>query len=121
MRLIDADKLCKSLDDKYYPHERFVKLEDILETIENQSELKAIVIPPNATNGDMIKAMFPNVEIVRQEINSISNNIVVRDNSFLGAINRFHADWWNAPYKREVEDEQITLYNVNKESEVEAK
>lgn len=61
-------------------------------------------ISDNVTNGDIIKAIFPNVEIVRQEISSTSNNIVVRDNSFLGAINRFHADWWDAPYKRGNED-----------------
>ena len=54
--------------------------------------------PKNATNGDAIKAMFPNMEVVRQEISSTSNNIIVRDDSFFGAINRFHTDWWNAPY-----------------------
>lgn len=62
MRLIDADKLYKSLDDKYYPHERFVKVEDILEIIENQPELKAIVIPDNATNWDVVKEIFTNIK-----------------------------------------------------------
>lgn len=61
------------------------------------------VLPDNATNGDMIQAMFPLIE-VKREISSTSDNIVVRDNSFFGAINRFHTDWWNSPYKNESED-----------------
>lgn len=58
----------------------------------------AVALPDNATNGDVIKAMFPLIE-VRREISSVSDNIVVRDDSFFGAINRFHTDWWNATYK----------------------
>ena len=57
-----------------------------------------IALPDNATNGDVIKALFPLIE-VKREISSTSDNMVVRDASFLGAINRFHTDWWNAPYK----------------------
>lgn len=57
-----------------------------------------VVLPDNATNGDMIKAMFPLIE-VRREISSTSDNIVMRDDSFFGAINRFHTDWCKAPYK----------------------
>lgn len=60
-------------------------------------------LPDNVTNGDVIKAMFPLIE-VRREISSTSDNIVVRDDSFLGAINRFHTDWWGAPYKGGQED-----------------
>ena len=59
-----------------------------------------VILPDNATNGDMIKAMFPLIEVQR-EISSTSDNIVMRDDSFFGAINRFHTDWWKAPYKKE--------------------
>lgn len=62
-----------------------------------------VVLPDNATNGDMIKAMFPLIE-VKREISSTSDNIVMRDDSFFGVINRFHTDWWNAPYKGGQED-----------------
>lgn len=62
-----------------------------------------VCVPKDATNGDMIKAMFPLIE-VKREISSTSDNIVMRDNSFFGAINRFHKDWWNAPYKAESEE-----------------
>ena len=60
--------------------------------------LKYKTLPDNATNGDVIKALFPLIKVQR-EISSTSDNIVVRDNSFLGAVNRFHTDWWNSPYK----------------------
>lgn len=65
-----------------------------------------VVIPDNPTNGDMIKAMFPLIE-VKREISSTSDNMVVRDDSFLGAINRFHTDWWNAQYKGGQEDDEV--------------
>jgi hypothetical protein len=41
-----------------------------------------------ATNGDMIKAMFPNV------VNSTMDLVDVLNNA---------KSWWNAPYKRESE------------------
>lgn len=63
---------------------------------------KMITDGRTATNGDMIKAMFPNV------VNSNLDLVTAFNNAKY---------WWNAPYKREVEDEQITLYNANKESE----
>ena len=48
-------------------------------------------IPDNATNGDVIKAMFPNSEY---EIlyNTVSTDI---DNGLW-----FTLDWWNAPYQK---------------------
>ena len=52
---------------------------------------KATVIPDNATNGDMIKAMFPNVDKYHNMLlENHSKNILFSD------------DWWNAPYKKGV-------------------
>ena len=45
-----------------------------------------IPIPEGATNGDMIKAMFPN---------DLWLQLYAR---------RTKKDWWNAPYKKEVEE-----------------
>ena len=45
------------------------------------------VLPDNPTNGDMIKAMFPNERIGHCE-----------DCTDLGDIATFDDDWWNAPY-----------------------
>ena len=52
------------------------------------------VFPNNATNGDMIKAMFPNVSVKIFE----DMNTVIFGNT------QFDLDWWNAPYKKESED-----------------
>lgn len=49
-------------------------------------EVPAIPIPPKATNGDMIKAMFPSV------VNSTMD--------LVEAFNRAK-EWWNAPYVKE--------------------
>ena len=47
------------------------------------------VLPDNPTNGDMIKAMFPDEEIYHCE-----------DCIDLGDICTFYSTWWNAPYER---------------------
>ena len=48
-----------------------------------------ITIPDNPTNGDMIKALFPNERIGHCE-----------NCTDLGDIATFDDDWWNAPYKK---------------------
>lgn len=60
--------------------------------------MTGIRLPDNPTNGDMIKAIFQLIE-EKREISSKSDNIIVRDDSFLGIINRFHTDWRNAPFR----------------------
>lgn len=49
------------------------------EEIENQPEVKAIVIPPNSTNGDVMMMVF-------KEIQHYSDG-------------KIYASWWNAKYK----------------------
>ena len=53
----------------------------------------AIEIPKNITNGDMIKIMFPNIEIegIGGEIKCIAAK---------NGTSYFALDWWNAPYKK---------------------
>ena len=60
---------------------------DVLKVLEN-----CIEIPNGATNGDMIKAMFPNIEIegIGGEIKCIATK---------NGTSYFALDWWNAPYK----------------------
>lgn len=63
--------------------------------IKSCAEAKVIPIPPKATNGDMIKAMFPSVEIKGTsgfgKITSIAVGIGL-------GTSYFSLDWWNAPY-----------------------
>lgn len=54
-----------------------------------------IEIPNGATNGDMIKTMFPYIEIegIGGEIKCIAAQIGF-------GTSYFALDWWNAPYKK---------------------
>lgn len=74
-------------------------------------ELKAIhdgtPIPDNATNGDMIKALFPNAEFDnampftdgRWETMNLDTENRTRA-IYKPTQLRTYADWWNSPYKR---------------------
>lgn len=75
-----------------------IKVDD---RVKPYKKLDVIPIPAGATNGDMIKAMFPNGKEydndgdVRYEIE------IDFDYSFCSY---FDGVWWNAPYKRESEE-----------------
>ena len=60
----------------------------MLKVLEN-----CIEIPNGATNGDMIKTIFPNIEIegIGGEIKCIATK---------NGTSYFALDWWNAPYKK---------------------
>ena len=62
-----------------------------------------IPIPDNATNGDMIKAMFPDCE---QKENIHNGYFEMYFDGDFGnpSYMRVSKDWWNAPYKRKVEE-----------------
>ena len=58
---------------------------EMIEAIKNGTP-----IPDNATNGDVIKAMFPTADIS------------LNDSCFEGVVNKYGFDmkWWNAPYQK---------------------
>lgn len=58
-----------------------------------------VTLPHNPTNGDTIKAMFPNIESRLDEKTGV---ILVKwaDET----TKTFKANWWNAPFKKEVEE-----------------
>jgi hypothetical protein len=95
MRIIDADRYQKELLSAYDD----VSME--FEVLDRQPLVSAIPIRDKMTNGDMIKAMFPNGKEydndgdVRYEIE------IDFDYSFCSY---FDGVWWNAPYKKEVEE-----------------
>lgn len=70
-----------------------------------------IDIPNNATNGDMIKAMFPNAKY--QHIIKLSgvnymmiygiNGLYDNQGNWCDREVSFNDDWWNSPYKTESE------------------
>ena len=71
-----------------YTEENFdTNISDVLKVLEN-----CIEIPNGATNGDMIKTIFPYIEIegIGGEIKCIAAK---------NGTSYFALDWWNAPYK----------------------
>ena len=89
----------KYLDRKFQIDMMALRVGTIFDTkkiIDSLPTADVIEIPKNATNGDVIKAMFPNV-IIQILDNTVYTNI---DNGVW-----FSLDWWNAPYKRGGENE----------------
>ena len=72
--------------------------------LEQLTSFDAILIPKGATNGDMIKAMFPNAEIslLKSEHEKTKVAVEWKFEPLPNYYNLFFEDWWNAPY-REVE------------------
>lgn len=59
-----------------------------------------IPIPDNATNGDVIKAMFPNI-ITDEFASTIHTTTKVVSNGVKGVISYdFWKDWWNSLYQK---------------------
>ena len=85
-------EICQKIDgDKIY--DSTVKmLVPVCESIERKVD-RAILVPEGATNGDVIKTLFPNAEIKRGDKKENRNVLYVWiDNWCIGS---FRLDWWN--------------------------
>lgn len=98
MRLIDADAL--EFDTYSLETDSDISFEIVDKyDIEQAPTINAIIIPENATNGDMLKAIFPELEAKEKHV--ISLNLIQGESiRFTGMALQ---EWWNAPYKREEE------------------
>lgn len=71
-----------------------------LGTIENLPPVQPILtIPENPTNGDVLKAMFPDASVLTE-----TDMIVVVD---IDRSTHFSKDWWDAPWKKGNDEESI--------------
>lgn len=98
-RLIDANLLCKRLRQKPPIGEvGKVTLDECIEEVNYADTVNAITIPDNVTNGDMIKAMFPNLK-VEENVEFEPNFVKIHpynDDCFI----YFTKELWNSPYKK---------------------
>lgn len=93
---IDDDKL--KLIRKQGLEDNFILANIVTKAIRSAIRRKA-VFPDNATNGDVIKTMFPNAYFEEYE-DEIRHVIIMWDNTEdVEWSNTFDFDWWNAPYK----------------------
>lgn len=83
-RLIDADKL--------YPDRMTNKGTVAISQsqIAKAPTVQAVPIPENATNGDVIKAMFPNIIRTGTILSDKRENIIATN---------INLNWWDLPYK----------------------
>ena len=80
-----------------YPTTSYPTTLTVYEAIKNGT-----VIPDNPTNGDMIKMMFPTVDISTNGMFGKEGTVFVHHKDHIII---FDADWWNAPYRRDGETE----------------
>ena len=69
-----------------------------------------IRIPKNATNGDMIRTVFPNAIITH--VYEVASGIEAVNVNFYGSGKSFSllaSDWWNAPYQHHIRKGEIQL------------
>lgn len=69
----------------------------------NKNGCTPFYIPEGATNGDMIKAMFPNCE-QKEHMNNGYFEMYFDNDLKNASYMRVSKDWWRAPYKKEVEE-----------------
>lgn len=103
----DDERMSKLRDRLINPKdiERYDRNYNSMEVYITQGELdkEYIHIPENATNGDMIKAVFPNGKTIMTNGLEIGYRPAKPNDKW---IIWFMQDWWNAKYKSESEDKE---------------
>ena len=87
------------------PEEHYRTLQEAMknhmESLVGKIILNGTPIPDNATNGDVIKTLFPNLEIEYTDIDEYTNKPryvkLIIGNTI---ITRMSSDRWNAPYQK---------------------
>lgn len=103
MRLIDADELNKRFESSCTTECACCPYsDDNCGLVHEADTVNAIVIPEGATNGDVIKALFPNIKI--NDIDCLKMIYTGIDyKNMIGFNLDATKEWWNAPYM-EVEE-----------------
>ena len=125
-RLIDADKFAEALKsvalrqkyDKLFS-DNLLSVADIFDAI--IADLKGtalngyeycptvLTIPDNPTNGDMIKALFPNIKF-NEKWKATRHFELQSEQGHIEITGIATSDWWNSPFepqKSEVEDGNV--------------
>lgn len=84
------NRICAEITVRLNHNEELVcgTLEYETATILRKSFQNGVLLPTDATNGDAIKAMFPNIDKYKNTLLEDGRKNVLFDD-----------DWWNAPYK----------------------
>lgn len=63
---------------------------------DNNTAPTALTIPDNPTNGDMVKAIFPDAKIT-EYLDLVQVEIIAKGLNLVDS--ECDVNWWNAPYK----------------------
>lgn len=88
----DVRECLDEVEDSNIKHYAF----SLLDWAIRKRKVRAVRIPDNATNGDVIKAMFPNATDYEY---SDAFRLVSGHYIELDKLKVFDLAWWNAPYK----------------------
>lgn len=84
-----------------YEHKVGIQFDNAIHEMEKEEFCADVIpIPKGATNGDVIKAMFPNVEFNRGDYGI--STCFMKMNNDVGFASLYET-WWNAPYKKGTE------------------
>ena len=98
------DKMYKAILDGWWPDKTISvtqlvkKGTPLSESTANVPNDNAIIVPKNATNGDMINALFPNAKNIRVDGRYPLNYIIE------GEWHRNLKEWWDEPYSSKSEE-----------------
>ena len=84
---------------KKFTSRTYDKGESLYKQEVTEQAVDAIEIPEDATNGDMIKAMFPNCE-QKEHMNNGYFEMYFDNDLRNASYMRVSKNWWNAPYKK---------------------
>lgn len=103
---IEREKLLDELGESASYHANNSREECLLyrdrNIVREQPTADVIPISEGATNGDMIKAMFPNAQIDYHEKSDLVDDYVTVFIKGCDTCQDYSYDWWNALYMKEV-------------------
>ena len=94
MRLINTDLLeieTQSLEDVGQGEIQFYSVEQI------DNAPTVLTIPDNPTNGQMLMALFPDIEIITTLVDPLGNEHILICLNHIDI--QMSLEWWNSPYK----------------------
>lgn len=93
------------IDEEIYEHARTKSEDSNDEWNAMRAIANSIPLPANPTNGDVVKAMFPDARILDMSEVGVVQLVWEGIDVFLGESRNFSCDWWNASYKEVKADE----------------
>ena len=105
-RLIDADFILNKMETTEaqpatYSERYAWEFATVL--LNNAPTVEAIPTPKDATNGDILRTIFPKAKYELQKFYEEDTIVFDLDGFYM----RISSDWWNSPYKENIENGKV--------------